>query len=1206
MGLGGPYTASTSGTPDTIEVLERTPGVTSNALLHDDNIVLFDHISAADGHDSWTFPVKPEPRTMYIVKLFTPIDTDLDLIGYAPAISANGFSANGFSANGFSANGFSANGFSANGFSANGFSANGFSANGFSANGFSSTASSDQLDDIAVSELAPAGSTGYTLSANRGDTSETLYMFSNFGDAGNLTFTVTDYDGARSDAPYVLTVQSVKPTANPALGPCRPAPWDLTQAPGAAPAAWTGTETPRTLFVTNRQVAASEYGPAAADAGIAALQTLAARPEVRGIVFTADHLASVRTAYTNWRNDWCNPTAANIAASQVRSGILDLRAQYPSIDTVVIAGGGDVVPEFRLSDGSPLANEVQYADALIKATGGNDPLVAAYVNGTILSSDPYGNTSPLPFGTSFAFPPDIGISRLIESPEDWIAEKDQYIAANGNLDPQDGFISGETGMVDGANAAADVLAGRGIPMTRLTDESGPWTANDFRTKAFTNSPDISGYNADTNHFSILSAAGSKNNDISEVVRSSESSGIPFGTLVFSNGCHFGTSVPDKLNGAPTDSQRTRLLDWDQAITSQRRGIAVANSGFGIFDTETIGQGERLQVEFLKQTATSPNVAVALSWAKNSFFASPGAYDAYSYKTLQQLSMYGLGIFKMFGSTPAPTPVPPPASTTSIDLSVGPYTVDTAGTSTCDKCYRLKSTSNGTKVELHDSSLTTGSTSTSGYWSAPLSVQEKVLPPGKLSAGIWYNELESVKQPDMNTVITRLAVNRSDREIESQTAAPFPTSSGMVNDVAGKAVATLLHGISIPTRMQDGKVISDVHLYTKIRAELLLRPDTTVGRPAHIDEVTVVQSEDGTLAVIDVTASEQYAPNVRAAALSRDDAGVNRYTELTKGPNGHWSGAVLLGGSATEIQDLHIQVSNGLDVAHWRFKGDKPLVQGKTVNGVDLALSGSRHTSGVYLGTVTATVVGTAGVRYRVYDNDYFVGTFSSGGTFTVPGDGAHEIQVLGSDGSGYRNTIAIDGSTPTIDVVTPRAGASYPKGTLIAVDVRVADTGTGATYTIKNDGQTIANGAPLNTSTVGQHTIVVDAHDQVGHVATTVTRTYNVTSGYVISDFFSPIAPKPTLNVVKTGSSIAVKFTITDASGNEITDPAVISQRVWRPISCKTFAVTGAEFATVGTTPEYSGFFHFNTTAPANVGCYELVVRLDDGSTKTAYFQVKK
>ena len=41
------------------------------------------------------------------------------------------------------------------------------------------------------------------------------------------------------------------------------------------------------------------------------------------------------------------------------------------------------------------------------------------------------------------------------------------------------------------------------------------------------------------------------------------------------------------------------------------------------------------------------------------------------------------------------------------------------------------------------------------------------------------------------------------------------------------------------------------------------------------------------------------------------------------------------------------------------------------------------------------------------------------------------------------------------------------------------------------------------------------------------------------------------------------------------------------------------------TTPEYSGFFHFNIAAPSSKACFELVVVLVDGTEQSAYFKVK-
>ena len=1207
FGIDGPYDASTTAT-DLVRVVDRTPGVTTQAITTEDNVVIADHISEANAFDSWTFELKPEPGTLYIAKLFTPIGTDFDLLAYGPEHSANGFSPTGFSPTGFSPTGFSPTGFSPTGFSPTGFSPTGFSPTGFSPTGFSPTGFSDTAtpaldDDVPVEELRPPGSSGVAVSANRWDTTESLYLVSRSGDAGRYTFSVADYNGSRSDAPYFLTIQTVRPEINPALAECAPAPWGLEEAPGEAPPVWTGAEPPETIFVTNRQVTASAHGPAEADAGIAALAELAGRPEVNGIVLNVDHDLDIRAAYAGWHDDWCDPTAANVVAASIRTAILDLRQQYPSIDTVVLAGDDALVPDFRLDDRSWLANEDNYTDALLKATGTNNALVAAYANGMIPSADPYGNEAPLPFGMSYAFPPSAGVSRLVETPADWIAQKDLYVLSDGALDPESGFVSAYDGMVDGAVAAADALEGGGLPTSLLTDADGQsWTAADFRQRALVDAPGASGWNGHANHWGLLSDHGSATDDISELVTTEELGGLATGTLVFSNGCHFGTAVGDLLNAAPTEAERMRLKDWADGIT-QRQGIAVANTGFGIFDTLEVGQGERLQAYFLEELDRADNVSLALARAKNRFFASPGVYDAYSYKTMHQLSVYGLGIFRMYGTSADEPPPPAPPATDEIDLEAGPYAVDQTGSSTCTDCYLLQETVAGTRVELRDSGVETGHTSTNGYWSAPLSTRAVPLPNGMASAGVWIDAIDSVQVSDRDPVLTRLAVDDPAHEVETQAAAPFPTALHMVNDVGGIAHVTLLHGILEPERKTDGRVVGDMHLYTDIDAQLLLMPENQSGCTPHIDEVNVARSDDGTLVLVDVGASELCGQNRRAGALARDSAGNWHTVALAPAANGHWTGSFTVSPDVT-VEDLYAQVDSGRGVGQWRHKGDRPIIDEGGSIGVEIAVTGDQHATGVYLGATQVTILGNDGVSYRVYDNDQLIGTFGNGAGFTVSGDGLHDITIVGSDGSRAATTVAIDGSAPAITWFSPPAGAVYRTGDAATLDVRCSDGFTGASCSIELDGAPVANGSALPTDRVGQHTIVVTAVDGVDRVVTD-SRTYTVESSYVIGDFYSPLANKPKVNRVNPGSEIPVKFDVYDAAGNEYSDPSIIAHRWWIPIDCGSKAATGPAFGSQGGTPEYSGFFHFNVSAPAKRGCYELVVELDDGSTKTAWFEVK-
>jgi hypothetical protein len=76
---------------------------------------------------------------------------------------------------------------------------------------------------------------------------------------------------------------------------------------------------------------------------------------------------------------------------------------------------------------------------------------------------------------------------------------------------------------------------------------------------------------------------------------------------------------------------------------------------------------------------------------------------------------------------------------------------------------------------------------------------------------------------------------------------------------------------------------------------------------------------------------------------------------------------------------------------------------------------------------------------------------------------------------------------------------------------------------------TKANGLPIDTGTVGSYSFTVSAKDHAGNAATrTVTHSVIGFSGF--------LPPVEQSRVFKLGSTIPVKFQLTDASGNFITD----------------------------------------------------------------------
>jgi Bacterial Ig domain len=79
-----------------------------------------------------------------------------------------------------------------------------------------------------------------------------------------------------------------------------------------------------------------------------------------------------------------------------------------------------------------------------------------------------------------------------------------------------------------------------------------------------------------------------------------------------------------------------------------------------------------------------------------------------------------------------------------------------------------------------------------------------------------------------------------------------------------------------------------------------------------------------------------------------------------------------------------------------------------------------------------------------------------------------------------------DTTAPTVTIATPAEGATFVKGTAIAVSYACTDD-----VAVADCVGTLANGANLDTSTVGPGSFTVTAHDTTGNLKT-VTNTYNV------------------------------------------------------------------------------------------------------------------
>lgn len=147
------------------------------------------------------------------------------------------------------------------------------------------------------------------------------------------------------------------------------------------------------------------------------------------------------------------------------------------------------------------------------------------------------------------------------------------------------------------------------------------------------------------------------------------------------------------------------------------------------------------------------------------------------------------------------------------------------------------------------------------------------------------------------------------------------------------------------------------------------------------------------------------------------------------------------------------------------------------------------------------------------------------------------------------------------------------------------------------------------STALGPHTITATATDNAGN-SSTATRTYSVRV-LTLSGFFQPVDMGGVVNTVKNGSTVPLKFTVSD-EGVAQTSTSIVSSFTQREVSCGTFsgATDDVEFVTTGgTSLRYdatAGQFVQNWQTPKKVGaCYTATVTMFDGSKISANFKLK-
>ena len=379
------------------------------------------------------------------------------------------------------------------------------------------------------------------------------------------------------------------------------------------------------------------------------LQTLAARPEVDGVVID---LADAQYERVNWANTQADanpecPAAKNLVAEEIKN-VIDLYwdANSSTLEYIVLAGGASVIPYFQLQDVAEVANEKDYVVPVAPET----PSEAGLDFNLVQGQDGYGSSQQFSqAGYELPFP-DLAVGRLVDTASDISTAIDAYIATGGVVQPGSSLVTGYDFVGDGAEAIKTELeAGIGATADTLIQPpgelpSGPnaWSASDLRELMLANHYDVI---ALSGHFSAgdLLAA--------DYTTQLSASGLSLSTvnltdsLVLTLGCHGGYTIPedDLLPGASPNP------DWAKAVLRKGAAGYIAATGYSYGDTELVEYGERLFLLITQQLRTGDDpvsVGKALVQAKRQYLDNTAQLSGVDQKTIIETTLYGLPMMKV--------------------------------------------------------------------------------------------------------------------------------------------------------------------------------------------------------------------------------------------------------------------------------------------------------------------------------------------------------------------------------------------------------------------------------------------------------------------------------------------------------------------------------------------------------------------------------
>ena len=946
--------------------------------------------------------------------------------------------------------------------------------------------------DVANDIPLDSGVAVYTVAQRRGTADERIDTGRLH--AGTYYLKVTGFNGAATTKAYALRAAVL--AAAPGLPAC--SAWTYATATaerGVLPttAALAGVDT---LFLVNRERLFGRFGSAEGARVLAALDSFvtaaATHPAwgVRAAVAPVDGDDAVHTANLAWDSveGRCDPARARALSAAIASRVDQIRAAVPTITNVVIIGGDDLVPFGRVPDTTKLANEREYESQI----AGVNEISSAMRGGWMLTDDVYVDARPVQVGSSELSVPTATVGRLVESPSDIVTALADFVTNDGHLDARTALSVGYDFLADGASAVRDALVVNGLVADAgATDLIGDtWTAARLRQALLgsTSVPDIASVNAHYDHFRALPAdqnlSGLQTDlfDLSDVTNSGARTLAR--SLLFSMGCHSGLSVAD-------DSVAGFKADWAQTYSAEG-AVWLGNTGFGYGDTEVVAASEKLMLLFARQLDGSLTAGQALLAAKQRYVGDLGeTMTPYDLKVSQEMTYYGLPMYRLRATAAPLDPVPAPPAT-AVDV----------------------------RTQLDTASLTIAAslTQTIGdrgtYWTVAgdaLTVQNRPIQP-RTTVDVTRVDAAGTAVADARGMLVTSLVS-SDRQADPVVFRPIidsseetepdtvenvfpaaPVSIGRYADLVTVNGAPKLidrqQVVAIPGQFQSTGTTGIQRLYSSIGGLVYYASPTDTDLTAPTIRHVAAAVNGGGASFTVTTDDEGDAARVRrvfvlavpsGAPLGTTSVWIGADLVRTAPASATWSGGVVVPAGTTSV-DYIVQVVDGSgNVAISSNKGvnyttaTAPTTdpQAPVVTTSPAVDAGTWSPTAV---TVTASDPQSATMAYRV-DGGAFQPYVAP---FAVSGSGVHEIVVRNAVGRSTTVSVPIDTEPPVGTCAAAPAGWS---ATPVSVSCVAADGASGLANAADASFALVAP-APANTETAAAVTGTRQVCDRVNRCAT--------------------------------------------------------------------------------------------------------------------------